>query len=367
MAKKKEKVEKTEEVNNQIDSLLAEIEKAFGKGIVRSGDELIDNPPMVIPFSPSLDRITGGIHEGSWVLTSGVPKSGKTTSLLSFCANAQKPENGNRHICVLSAEHRLEVQTLKGIKGLKTDKDNLTFIESTKGKQLSSVDFLNIGLSYLKNMPGCVLLIDSVSALTNPAIFEKGIGTSDFGGNNKLFSQFVDIAVPIVKAQKSIILMVAQVYTNTGGYGKKYSEKIALKGKYQADVTLEVIKSEHEYGDGETEPPTGQKQTWLCRTTALTSPMRKAESYLKYGVGIDQTKELMIQANDYGLIEIKGGGWTTFHYITPELKKDTEYENEDEVKIQGVEVAANLLESQSKWLEELKLQIKNLLNPKVEE
>lgn len=362
MAKQKKQTEENSNIS-QIDNLLAEIDKKYGN-VMKSGDDIINNPPMTIPFSPCLNKILGGgITEATWNLVSGMPKTGKTTGLLTFCANAQLEQYGKRHICILSVEHRLDQQTLLGIKGLKTDVENLTFVESQKGKQLSTIDFLEIGLLFLKNVPGGVLLIDSVSALTNPSIMEKGIGASDFGSNNKLFSQFVDLAVPIVKSNKNIILMVAQVYTNTSGFGRKTSEKIALKGKFQADVILEVVKSEFDYANGDTEPPVGQSQTWLCKKAVLTSPMKKTESYLRYGVGIDKTRELITLGSDFGLITVKGGGWTTLAFLTEELKKGTDYEESEDVKIQGTEAAYQLLETHPTWLEALESGVNEILNP----
>ena len=58
--KKKDELEEINESENQINTLLAEIEKNYGSGVMRSGDQLIDNPPEIISFSPSIDYILGG-------------------------------------------------------------------------------------------------------------------------------------------------------------------------------------------------------------------------------------------------------------------------------------------------------------------
>lgn len=362
--KKEDKEEKKEKKIDPIDIMLAEISKNYGEGIARSGDDLLANPPKVIPFSPALDKILGGgIRETDWVLVSGIEKSCKTTSLLSFCANCQKPEYGERHIMILSAEHRLSEQNLNGIKDLKTDPKHLTFIESTKGCILSSPDFLNIGLTFLKNVPGGVLLIDSVSSLVGASVIEKGIGSSDFGRNNQNFTQFVDLAVPIVKGNKNIILQVAQTYANTSGYGKSTKLKIATKGKYQADIILEILKSEFDYTEGEDEPPTGQIQNWLCRKASLTSPMKKCTSYVKYGIGIDRLKELLEVSKDYGFISVAGGGWTTLDFLTQEEKVKAGYDKDKEIKIQGLDNTVDLLNQNPEWITRLEKSVQLIINP----
>ena len=67
--------------------------KSFGDDIILSGNAIVDRKVMTIPVSPSLDIIlNGGIPEGSFVVLTGQPKCGKTTTSLDFCATAQKME-----------------------------------------------------------------------------------------------------------------------------------------------------------------------------------------------------------------------------------------------------------------------------------
>lgn len=344
----------------QINSLLLEIEKDFGKGLVRSGQSLIDNPKYIIPVSPSLDRICGGFSEGSTVMISGPEKCGKTVSSLSFCANAQSPEHGSRPVMILSAEHRLDKKTLTGIEGLKLEEPYLYFVESTKGKILTSSDFLNIGLHFLKNTPNGILLIDSVSSLVNSKTITDGIGSSDYGSGNRIVSQFLDLAAPVIRSNSCIMIGIVQLYQNTSGWGKKWVEKVAGKYKYQADTILSCDKFSLDHGDGESEPPTGQILEWTCRNSSILSPGRKCQGHIRYGVGIDRKKELMLQAIDLGLI-VKGGSWFTFSYLAKDELKDTEYESKEEVKVQGEESAYQLLETYPNWYTSLNKALKEML------
>lgn len=70
-----------------------EVAKQFGSEIVLNGNAIVDKEPLIIPVSPSLDIVlNGGIPEGSFVVLTGQPKCGKTTTSLDFAATAQKSQ-----------------------------------------------------------------------------------------------------------------------------------------------------------------------------------------------------------------------------------------------------------------------------------
>jgi len=71
-------------------ALKEDILKTFGSNVILSGNAIVDKQSIVIPVSPALDMILGGgIPEGSFVVFTGQPKCGKTTSALTFSATAQ--------------------------------------------------------------------------------------------------------------------------------------------------------------------------------------------------------------------------------------------------------------------------------------
>lgn len=72
-------------------SLKEDVVKNFGDDIILTGNAIVDRKSVVIPVSPSLDIVlNGGIPEGSFVVLTGQPKCGKTTTSLDFAATAQK-------------------------------------------------------------------------------------------------------------------------------------------------------------------------------------------------------------------------------------------------------------------------------------
>lgn len=365
MAKKKQAAEaapaEAPGTAEYVAAALAEVEKNFGAGIVRSGRDVVNSPPMVIPVSPKLNGILGGgIPSGSWVSVAGPEKCGKSVSMLDFAATCQRPEYGSRPVMMLATEHRADPLLLTGIQGLNLDPPMFYLVQSTKGRILNSVDFLNIGLTFLKSVPGGVLLTDSVSSLVNPKTLTDGIGSSDFGTGNRLVSQFIDCAVPVVKANDCIVIGIVQYYTNTSGYGKKWSEKAPKKWFYQSDVRLACEKFAYDHGNGEDEAPTGQTLNWFCQKAALCGPGGKTESHIRFGVGIDKVKELLSVGCDFGLVE-KSGSWVTFNFLA--AKPDLLPEGKDAVSAQGMEKAYRLLEENPAWRAELDRQVTELVAP----
>ena len=67
-----------------------EIKKRFGE-VSSTGTELIGKRQKMkrLGISPMLDMaLSGGVQEGSWLVTSGPPKTGKTSSMLHFLKQA---------------------------------------------------------------------------------------------------------------------------------------------------------------------------------------------------------------------------------------------------------------------------------------
>jgi hypothetical protein len=55
----------------------------------------------------------------------------------------------------------------------------------------------------------------------------------------------------------------------------------------------------------------GQIIKWEVNSSALGPPGGEIENYLRYGVGIDNTMELLILATDLGIIQQKGAWYTS--------------------------------------------------------
>jgi len=121
-------------------SIKEKVIKDFGANIMLSASSVVDKESIVIPVSPAIDMIlNGGVPEGSFVVLTGQPKCGKTTTSLDFAATAQKEEYGSRHVYYLNIEGRLKKRDLEGIPSLNLDKFDI--IGSQTGKILHAEDY----------------------------------------------------------------------------------------------------------------------------------------------------------------------------------------------------------------------------------
>jgi recombination protein RecA len=327
------------------DALEKLLKKKYGN-IFTSGSNIIDKPKQIIPVSPKIDvGLGGGVPEGSWFIISGKEKLGKSSLALNFCANAQKEEYGSRQCYYLDGEGRLGSKILNGIKGL--DHEKLTVIKSEQGNILSAEKFLTIGEQLIKNKPNIVLVVDSASAMCSQSEMEGDEITGK--GRNlgpKLLAEFTRKLANIVPVQNSIIIVIQHMIANTSGYGPAFMEDGGNKIKYQADVKLRGrTYSKWEQGNKQI----GQIATWDVVYSALGPPGATIESYIRYGIGVDKTWELIDIAVDLDLIE-KGGSWFTLSYL------------DEPKKIQGQNNVWEFLENQESEKKLLQEKVTEMFN-----
>ena len=350
-----------EEVNvdNYTERLIKEIAKKYGEGVAVGADAIIESDKVVIPVSPALDPIlNGGIPEGSWFVLTGPPKYGKTTLALHFAANCQMDEYGGRHVYYMNVEGRLKKMNIEGIPKLR--KDRLTVITSTEERAFTSHEYLDIAENILRTHRKCVLIIDSMSALSDAREVEGGIGTKTRGSINQDVSQFCRDMANIVPFKDSIVISITHQIANTSGYGPARMEKAANALKYQTDVKLNA-KSCKPWVVGQSTKPIGQEVEWECLVSALGSPGDKCTSYIRYGIGIDEAYEVIDIGSACGLIS-KAGAWYTCDFMENNLDiLGVEKWDEKLAKFQGQDNLRNHLVDNPKWMEVLKKSIKEML------
>lgn len=216
------------------------IQKEFGK-VISAGIDLVASKRdlRTLSVSPALDlALNGGMLEGSWNLISGDPKTGKSTTCLQICKNAQDED---RPVIYIDAESRLKTYNLEGTQGL--DLEKIQVVHGPEdGDQLSAEDFLKICESMIK-MPknkGAVCVIDSCSSLVPRSELEEDPSASLRASLPKLLSHWVKKNSQVVVKNKIIVLIITHYITNTSGYGKVKVPDCGVMVLYQADTRMDI-------------------------------------------------------------------------------------------------------------------------------
>ena len=295
------------EEKSSVDIWSESIKKKYGRSIITPASAVLERVPEVISVSPRLDvALNGGIPEGSRVLIAGEPGVGKTTLALQIAKNAQKV---GRQVIFCAVEGRFRQQTATCVQGLNVE--DMILIESTRDKILTSEDYLSIAVQALKNIPGCVLIIDSFSNLTPSSRVDEEVSGAVRPHNPKILSDFCDQVANIIPAMGSVLIGIAHVYRSQGMYATT-----VIKGgqaiKYQSDVTLRC-KSETNWMDKD--KFLGKILKWEIKKTAIGAPFNGVvESNIRFGYGIDEQREIFDLALQCGLIE-NSGAWYTLTFL----------------------------------------------------
>lgn len=336
-------------------NLKEEVRKNFGDGILVSANAVVDNRLITIPVSPSLDMVlNGGIPEGSFVILTGQPKCGKTTTSLDFAATAQKPEYGHssfadgREVYYLNIEGRLKKRDLEGIPHLNRDKFNI--IGSQTGKILHAEEYLQIAEKIINQIPGSVLIIDSYSALCTEAEITSDMDKMQRADGAKLLAKFCRKVANVIPVNKNIVIGITHLMGNPTGYGAEFKEKSGQAVAYQTDIKLRA-KTFSAWRVGKEETQIGQEVVWQVICSALGSPGGEITSFIRYGKGIDKEKELFKLGVDLGIINA-AGAWFTFTSVP------------DKPKFQGAEKATEFLVNNPEIYNTIWQEVKNMMGIK---
>jgi recombination protein RecA len=335
-------------------SIKEDVAKTFGEDIILSGNSIVDKKVLTIPLSPSLDIVlNGGVPEGSFVVLTGQPKCGKTTTSLDFAATAQRPEyqgalKSPREVYYLNIEGRLKKRDLEGIPGL--DLSRFHVIGSQQGKILHAEEYLQIAEKIINEVPGSVMIIDSYSALCTEAEITSDMDKMQRADGAKLLAKFCRKVANVIPVNKNIVIGITHLMGNPTGYGAEFKEKSGQAIAYQTDIKIRA-KTFKPWVLSADSNQIGQEIEWQVVCSSLGPPGGQITSYIRYGQGIDKYMEAICLASDIGLIH-KGGAWYTLTAI------------EDKPKFQGTEKVRQYLLENPKAYEDLVSSIKETMGIK---
>lgn len=342
MAKKKTKTTG----NATVDGII----KKYGN-VVESGIELLERlrSLKVIGISPALDLATGGgLREGTCVAMAGDPKTGKTTTALYFAAKAQKAGKKIFYVC---SEGRVDRHNLEQIKGL--DAEQVQIIQSSDDKILAAEDYLNIMEKIVKEEEDVVVICDSTSSMCPRDELDGEIRANVRNGLPRLLAMFFKRIANDIQRTGAICIFITHNIANTGG-SRWAPAKMADSGnklQYQISTNMAIThRGKWEDSDGRT---IGQVANWVIKTSSAGgTPNTTCASYIRYGVGIDETRELAELATELCLID-KAGAWYSLSCVIAAQEdpaiaswiKDNEVEDvEKAFKFQGMAKMLDFLE-----------------------
>lgn len=297
--------------NNEFDDdpVSNEINKKY-KGIVESGSNVLAilETYKVLPLSPALDiALGGGLREGQCVVMTGDPKTGKTTTALYFAAKAQAL---GKNVIYFNTEGRLTKENFLGIKGLNVEK--IKIVQSNDEAPLVSAEtYLNALETYIKNTPDLVVIIDSVSNMVPQEELDGEIRSGVRNALPRLLSMFFKRISGDVARMKAICIFITHNIANTSG-SKWSPAKMADCGnmiQFQAGTNMVITHRGKWEVPKESGNNVGQVANWIIKTSAAGGrPNSTAESWIRYGIGIDEAQEIAQIASEFAMIN-KSGAW----------------------------------------------------------
>ena len=322
-----------------LDSMMAQIEKQYGKGaIMRLGQNASATNIEALPtgcLSLDLAIGIGGLPRGRIIEIYGPESSGKTTVALHVIAETQK---AGGIAAFVDAEHALDPVYAKN---LGVNLDELYVSQPDTGEQA-----LDITASLVNSKAVDIIVVDSVAALTPKAEIEGDMGDSHVGLQARLMSQALRKLTAITNKSKTCIIFINQLREKVGVmFGNPEVTAGGKALKFYASVRIDVRKADAlKDGDG----AYGNHTKAKIVKNKVAPPFKTAEFDIIYGKGISHGSCLIDLGLQYDIIQ-KSGAWFSY--------------NGDKIG-QGREKAVDYLENNKDVADEIKAKIMEAFNNK---
>ena len=295
------KKKKTDVEDKNLDQVLADIEKQFGKGsIMKLGDNTHMKVDVVSSGCLSLDIAlgVGGYPRGRIIEIYGPESSGKTTFALQAIAAVQK--SGGR-AAFIDAEHALDpVYAQK----LGVNINELLLSQPDTGEQA-----LEICDALVKSNAISMIVIDSVAALVPQAEIDGEMGDSHVGLQARLMSQALRKLAGTIAKTNTIAIFINQLREKVGVlFGNPETTTGGRALKFYSTIRLEVRRNETlKMGDG----VVGNKTTVKVVKNKVAPPFKTAVVDIMYGEGVSREGEIVDLGSEAGIID-KTGAWYAY-------------------------------------------------------
>jgi recombination protein RecA len=287
--------------NKAIETAVAQIERAFGKGsIMRLGSGQVVGVETISTGSLGLDIAlgVGGLPRGRVIEVYGPESSGKTTLALQTVAEAQKTGG----VCgFIDAEHALDPAYARK---LGVNLDDLLISQPDNGEQA-----LEIADALIRSGSVDVLVIDSVAALTPKAEIEGEMGESRPGLQARLMSQALRKLTGSISRTKTMVIFINQIRMKIGVmYGSPETTTGGNALKVYASVRLDIRRISTLKDRDE---PIGNQVRVKVVKNKVAPPFKQVEFDIMFGEGISKMGELIDLGVKANVVE-KSGAWFSY-------------------------------------------------------
>lgn len=290
----------TTKKDKDLDQILSDIEKQFGKGsIMKLGENQHMKVDVVSSGCLSLDIAlgVGGYPRGRIIEIYGPESSGKTTFALQAIASVQK----RGRAAFIDAEHALDPVYAEK---LGVNINELLLSQPDTGEQA-----LEICDALVKSEAISIIVIDSVAALVPQAEIDGEMGDSHVGLQARLMSQALRKLSGTISKTNTIAIFINQLREKVGVmFGNPETTTGGRALKFYSTIRLDVRRNEQlKMGDG----VVGNKTTIKVVKNKVAPPFKTAVVDIMYGEGVSREGEVIDLGVEAGIIE-KTGAWYSY-------------------------------------------------------